>query len=810
MKDFFISYNKADRDWAEWIAWTLEEAGYTTILQAWDFAAGSNFVLEMDEAAKQATRTIAVLSPDYLSARYTQPEWAAAFAKDPTGKQHKLILVCVRDCDVEGLLGQIVYIDLCGLDEAAARDCLLAGISGERAKPTTKPTFPGGVRSVPERPTFPGALPPVWNIPHPRNRNFTGRKRLLADLHSALQSGKLAALTQALTGLGGVGKTQLALEYAYRHAEEYQVVSWVQAEEPVRLASDFAGLAQPLDLSEKDEQDQSLAVAAVRRWLERNGRWLLIFDNVPGPVGVHDYLPRGGSGHIIITSRDPNWGAVAAPLDVPVWPRKESLAFLRKRTGQGEGGHDLAEELGDLPLALEQAAAYIETCGPGLTLRGYLDLFLNRRKDLWNQETAPGDYRKTVATTWSLAMERVREESPAAADLLNLCAFLAPEDIPLSLVRAGAANLPEPLAAAARDELALNEAVVALRRYSLIERSGDSISVHRLLQAVTRDRLSNDAAKKGWTAVAVRLVQAAFAFDQNDLATWALCGVVLPHALAAVGHGEDLDETAQTSHLLNEVGVYLWRRAQYGQAKSVLERALRIDEAAYGPDHPKVAIRVNNLGSVLRALGDLEGARAHFERALRIDEAAYGPDHPNVAIRVNNLGNVLRDLGDLEGARAHYDRALGIMEKAYGPQHPNVATAANNLGKVLRDLGDLEGARAHFERALRIDEAAYGPDHPDVAIRVNNLGNVLQDLGDLKGARAHYERALRIDEAAYGPDHPDVARDVNNLGSLLRDLGDPEGARAHFERALHIMHKTYGDDHPRTKLVRRNLESLDR
>ncbi len=218
-KDFFISYNKADRGWAEWIAWQLEAEGYSTIIQAWDFRPGSNFVLEMDHATTVAKRTIAVLSPDYLDALYTKPEWAEVFRQDPTGKDGKLLPVRVRTCTLKGLLAAIGYIDLVGRNNAlAAQNVLLAGVHRSRAIPSTATAFPGN-------------WPLVWNVPYRRNPFFTGREALLTSLHEQLTGKKAVALTQTLAihGLGGIGKTQTAVEYAYRYQQHYQAVFRVRA-----------------------------------------------------------------------------------------------------------------------------------------------------------------------------------------------------------------------------------------------------------------------------------------------------------------------------------------------------------------------------------------------------------------------------------------------------------------------------------------------------------------------------------------------------------------------------------------------------
>jgi tetratricopeptide (TPR) repeat protein len=815
MKDFFVSYNRADRAWAEWIAWQLEDAGYTTIVQAWDFLAGGNFVLDMQRATSEAQRTIAVLSPDYLASQFTQPEWAVAFKQDPTGEHGLLLPVRVRECEPTGLLPQIVYIDLLNVDEATAKDRLLAGVNRSRAKPSKPPQFPGTKPgqsdAAPQAPPYPGTLPHIWNLTHQPNPNFTGRAELLAKLEQALRSGQPAALTQpqAIHGLGGVGKTQLAIEYAFRHTADYDVVWWIRSEEPATLATDYAALAQQLDLREKEETKQEVVVAAVRDWLGHNTRWLLIFDNANEPKDLDLYRPRVNTGHILITSRNPVWRGKAEPLEVQKLDPDESVRFLLKRSGQQDeaAARKLAEALGDLPLALEQAGAYVETTG--ISLADYLTLFEEHQTRLFDEST-PEHYPASITKTWDLAFQQVQQVSPAAVDLLRLCAFLAPDDISLGMIKDGAEFLPETLAAAVQNQLMLNRVIAALRRYSLLGIDGDMLSVHRVVQAVTRDQLDEDE-RRMWSEAAVRVVNQAFPQESNDVRTWSDCALLLPHALLATQYAEMVEVAPYaTGRLLNQMGLYFRYRAQFEEALAAYERALRIDEAAYGPDHPTVAIRINNLGRVLQDLGDLEGAKAAYERALRIDEATYGWDHAYVATAVNNLGSVLQDLGDLQGAKAALERALRIDEAVYGPDHPSVAIRVNNLGDIFRALGDVQGAKAAFERALRIGEAVYGPDHPQVAIYVNNLGGVLRVLSDLDGAKAAYERALRINEAAYGPDHPNVATNVNNLGNVLQALGDLEGAKAAVKRALQINEAAYGPNHPNVVRSRRNLEIIKR
>jgi hypothetical protein len=504
IKNFFISYNKADRSWAEWIAWHLEEAGYTTVLQAWDFRPGSNFVVEMQRAASDAERTIAVFSPDYLASSFTQPEWAAAFARDPTSEKGLLLPVRVRECDPQGLLSQVIYVDIVGLpEETAAKNALLAGVQGE-GRPANKPDFPGAPRKPStQKPSFPGTLPSTWNVPYNRNRNFTGRVELLDGLRTALTSGKPAALTQAIHGLGGVGKTQTAVEYAYRFASNYEVVWWIRAEEATTLGADYAALAEEIGLLEKDASEQNIIVKGVRRWLGQHGGWLLVFDNAQGVADVVNYLPQGSTGHVIVTSRDPNWQGVASALAVELMERNEAVNFLLKRTKltDEQAASRLAEALGDLPLALEQAGAYIEKTGGSIS--HYLTLFKTHWKKLLRRGARA---EATVATIWEISFEQVKKESPAAQDLLCLCAFLAPDEIPLQvIISKGIQHLPGSLATAMKDPMAFDDVVASLRQYSLVKVSENRLlSVHRLVQAVGRARLKQEDMKT-WAEIAVLL-----------------------------------------------------------------------------------------------------------------------------------------------------------------------------------------------------------------------------------------------------------------------------------------------------------------
>jgi tetratricopeptide (TPR) repeat protein len=801
---FFVSYTGADVAWAEWLAWQLEAASHRAILQAWDFRPGENFVVGMRRALDTAERTLAVVSMAYLGSVYGSDEWTAAFIHERPD-QTSLLVVRIEDVPLPPLLRPWVHVDLVGVDAETAVKRLLDGVTKGRRKPDQEPPFPGNLRpsTKPEAPRFPGRLPEIVNLPQ-RNLNFSGRSELVEGLRANGLERSSATVTQiqAVHGLGGVGKTSLALEFAHRYASDYDLIWWVGAERSAAIARGLVALARRLGIQGRANQGET--IQALWEQLRGRNRWLLIFDDVEDPKDLESYRPPIGGGRVLITSRHRAWGQMARPVLLDVLPREESVGFLSRRTGEQDvaAADAIAAELGDLPLALEEAAAFIEETG--VSLEQYLQLVRERMAELLELGEPPDDEQR-VATVWSVSLERVHDEAPAAEALLKLCAFLGSDDIPRDLLSEHATQLPQPLAGTAADVLAYKRLVGAAARYSLLTVTPNRLGMHRLLQAVVRSHIGGEQ-ERTWAQLAVELLVASFPDQPREVASWPACQELLPHALQVAEHAKRLHVNQEaTGRLLDRSAIYLHARGQYQQARPIADQAATLTESSAGPEHPDLADRLDTLGRVLRELGDYSEARALFERALTIHQTTSGVDSESVAVMRNELGRVLRDLGDLLGARSQFEQALTIGEQALGPTHPDVATRRDNLGRVLQDLGDLSGARSQFEQALTISEQALGPTHPDVATRRDNLGRVLQDLGDLSGARSQLEQALTISEQALGPTHPTVATYRNNLGLVLQDLGDLSGARSQLEQALTISEQALGPTHPDIAIRRNNL-----
>ena len=423
------------------------------------------------------------------------------------------------------------------------------------------------------------------------------------------------------------------------------MVWWLRAEQSATLRADLAELATRLGLPEGSGQDEQQAVDAAQVWLERNGRWLVIFDNAPDPDAVAELLVEGRGGHVLITSRThADWGAIGArPVALDVWPRKEAVAFLRDRTSERdpETCDAVAEALGDLPLALEQAAAYANTQAIGLA--GYLQRLRDRAPELF-AAGRPVGYEHTVATVWQLAFEQIATQ-PVAQQLLEVCAFLGAERIPRELLQA----LADHSSIAGVSGQAVDEAIAALLGYALLTPAlQDTLAMHRLIGQLTRERADTDT--QGIAAgLAVVMLGGLWPGRPWEHEQWPACQRLLAHALTATEHTQRLKATPQhTANLLGRIAQYQQARGEYLPARQLTERALAINEAVYGPEHPEVASTLGNLGIVQGRLGEFEAARKSQTRALAIEEAVYGTEHPEVAATQSELAKTLRRIAGEE------------------------------------------------------------------------------------------------------------------------------------------------------------------
>jgi tetratricopeptide (TPR) repeat protein len=777
--DFFISYTGQDEGWAEWIAWQLEANGYTTVIQAWDFLPGHNFAVKMQNASVRADRTLGVISPAYFLSAATTAEWAGALARGFDGDRRTYIPIRVEDFHPEGIHRPIVYVDFFGCNAEQARGALLAKLpapneagvvfGAERRKPPSEPPFPASSARVANHENTDDAhaagAPRAWNIPA-ATVSFAGREAALAALHERVQGAGRAAVTQAhaVYGLGGIGKTQLVTRYAEMHRNDYDIGWWIRAERDTTRQQDLAALGQQLGLPEAADNDLPTLAAATLAWLSRSSRWLLVIDNAPDLDSAAALVPRGRAGHVLITTRaHGDWQQIGAePIALDVWERHESVEFLAERTHREEpdAANEIAGLLGDLPLALAQAAGYANT--QAITLAGYRDRLINDSGGLLAKGT-PHDYKSTVAGTWTLAFEQIRNNDRAAR-ILSMCAYLAPERIPRELLdQAVTSDSSDPL----QTQGAGDDAIGLLLSYSLLTPAKDELlDMHRLVQQVIRSKQSQEEQQTSITA-ALRALLDAFPAKPWEPTAWPAAARLLAHAIATTDRTQEQHQPGRLEgNLLHRASTYLRARGELSQATDLGQRACETLENRLGSNTTELATALGNLGIVLRLQGDLTSARSTQERALKIKEAVYGPDHQAVATTLTNLGIVLQEQGDLTSARSTQERALKIQEAVYGPDHQAVATTLTNLGIVLRQQGDLTSARSTQERALKIKEAVYGPDHHEVAITLGNLGNVLQKQRDLGAARTTFARALSIFETSLGSAHQNTLLASQLLSSL--------------------------------------------
>ena len=648
---------------------------------------------------------------------------------------------------------------------------------------------------------------PIRNVP-PRSAAFIGRTGLLTKLHVEPHTDQ-PAVVHALHGMGGVGKTALAVEYAHRFAAEFDVAWWVPAEEPALVAGHLAELADKLDKADNTVSPHRLALQLDQLWglLEDAGRWLVIYDDAADPAGLVPYL-GGSGGQILITSRNSSWHDLAIPIPVGVLARDESITLLRHHVPplpDSDAGR-LADALGDLPLTLGQAGKYL--ANTGIPLDDYLALRDERAAELLARGL-PVNYPVSLAASYQVTLAQLAREQPVALELLSLAAQLAPEPIPRTLFTAHPDQLPVTLATTVSDPLAFADLILLLHQHALIEVEPGSLHLHTALQTILRAHplLPDRPPVADMAAVAVRLLAAAVPADPWDNPpSWTAWRELLPHVLAATDHRRSLGSVGDVvAGLLDCAGRYLHARGEPSAARPWLERALQLYQSTLGEDHRETLGSANNLALNLWALGDYQRACLRYEDVRARCRRVLGAHHPDTLVSTSNLAAALSGLGKHQDACRLHAEILDWSRKTLGEDNLRTLTAAANLAADLRALGKYETAYRYDQNTLARAKQLLGPEHPHTITAAVNLAANLRSLGRYEEARRLDQDALTWRRQVLGGDHPHTLISANNLAADLRALGKYDAARELDKDTWERSQRVQGESDPHTLTSADNL-----
>ncbi len=656
-------------------------------------------------------------------------------------------------------------------------------------------------------------------VPRP-NRLFTGRVDVLADLHTALKTGPAALVgdPQALTGLGGIGKTQTAVAYIYEHRRDYSHVFWVSSESVDDLNDGLAGLAEELGLTIASPTMKRAALERMHEWFRSQSNWLLVVDNADDLETLAPHFPRHHTGCLILTTRARNTVKWAAPITLQKFGPKESALLILRRAGliridQSlseappdllDAAAELNEELDGLPLALDQAGAYLAQTGARIP--DYLSRY--RQRGLEILESAADEEHASVAITFRLAIEQMARRNrcgDGAVEMVRLAAFLSPDAIPEVIFKSYAFdNL------VFHDTDLYNEICTAVCAYSLAARNGqnETVTVHRLVQKVTRDSL-DEGEQRLWAARTVRAVSDATPdFEFED---WGLCDLLLPQWRLCRKYIRDGEiETAQAGYLLYQAARYLRARALYEVSEDYIRAAIAIVERLGDGRGVTMSDYLDELACLCRVLDRREEAEALHHRALEMMEAAVGSESSLTASKLHNLALLYFQAEEYSRAEPVFLRALAIYEKQPEPEMQFIATTLTQLAGVYRCKGEFEKAEPFCRRALHIYEGMLAPNHIDIATASNNLGLLYLTMGKHADAEEQYERALAINEEVRGDSHPETGTVLWGLGRVHWQTGRRGEADELFRRAIRIYSDNFGKEHSRTlRMIQNYAEFRD-
>ncbi|WP_165423474.1 FxSxx-COOH system tetratricopeptide repeat protein [Ktedonosporobacter rubrisoli] len=768
-----------------------------------------------------------LLSPDFMATGYcNSPEWQLIIERQST-QEMRIVPIRLRPVDIRG--APFAHLKMLPDNVNAVTDKIWRTQDGAFYKIAIAlrqiieaNTSPEDTASpIPfSLPVITSAKQVAWNVRYSPNPYFIGRDELIARLHETYHAHNMRSRAIALCGIGGIGKTQIAIEYAYRYKSEYGAVLWTDASSWQALSLSYVYLADILGLAARHCQERPAVIQAVRRWLAESKGWLLILDNLDEIKLLSSFLPENYRGHVLITTQSSVLGTFAQSCPVTLLEQNVGARLLLQRAhlldpyqvpaedfgALEEAASKIVKAVSGLPLAIDQAAAYIEETG--CSLQNYLD-FYQKNPDVLiaKRGMLATDHLEAVTKTFLLAFGKVKQISSTAAQLLYISAFLYSDSIPEQIFTVGGIELGLP--ELTNNSLALNEVLRSLRSYSLVQRDGEreTFSVHPMLQIVLRSVLSADEEKLLIEQV-IKALNKVFP-DPRDINNWPVCKNYTLHVQSCLKYCGDLI-LHELAFLYNKSGYYLSTQAQYDTANAFLQKSLTILERLHGDRHADVASMLNTLGDFYANQDKYEQAEKLLRRALAIFEDLYGPIHPEVAYSLNHLAVLYRYQGKYKQAERLLQRALDINKQVFGSKHTLVVRSLNNLGKLYMDQGKRKLAEKFLRQALAFGEQLAEPGRADVARVLNNLAGMAADQGKYKQAEEFYWRSIALNEQVFGFDHPAVTTGLNNLAWLYVEQNIYEQAENLFKRSLFIREKALGEDHPEVVFCLVNLASCYR
>ncbi|NUS29512.1 MAG: toll/interleukin-1 receptor domain-containing protein [Streptomyces sp.] len=780
----YISYAGPDRPWAEWVGWQLEAAGFAVELDVWNWRVGDDFVRRMEEGLARASKIVALFSRAYFQPeRWTHKEMTLA-------GQDRLVPLVIEPLsgdDIPASLTTRLRRELHGLEESEAREVLLEAITGP-PRPTDPPRFPGapglGRPTAPRLPSDAEA-PQVWNV-RQRNPDFVGRDDVLSHVREALLADHRAAI-QVLHGLGGVGKTQIAVEYAHRFAGQYDIVWWIDAGQADRLPAAYAELAERLGITRPYAGTEANARRALDH-LRTHDRWLIVLDNADDPSALPTWLPEG-PGHVLITSRNPSWRGLARSVALDSFTRTDSIRYLKSHLPgvRNTEANALADDLGDLPLALTQAVGVVAS---GMTVDTYRARLLHNTAELLQLGETPG-YPAPLAATVDIATKLLARQYPVSFQLFQLGSFFGPDPVPLAWLSYAVALLPTD-----RDDLTQpNAALDPLVRYGLARVDQESFQIHRLTQAIQRDRVepSRAAALRHDVTYVLRSAMPA---DPDLPESWPGWEQLTAH-ISGRPRPEDTDQFLLCPVLLGSAR-YLMRSGRLQEALRMSMEFHDLWASQFGADHPDTLAWAASRAEVEAAIGGYAEARQLALDVLERRRRVLGDDHPDTIASMNSLAEVLVYRGEYEEARRLYEDVLQRSRRILGEDAPVTLTTLNSLAITLVALNEPEDARRLLEDVLARQRRVLGEDHPDTLSTAHNLAVAFISLREPHQARLLAQDVLERRRRFLGDDHPSTLAGATALAVAVSELGEQAEARGLAEDCLHRLRRVLGEDHPET------------